>query len=133
MLEATLIDGKFFLTNHVLIVFSDASFHGCGDVCDVIGSWGHGLGRQITHINEIKLLGALFALQVYTASSTNISIHILLNNSTAVAYINKCGETRSLTLIEIAVLWCRVLNIYVFSPHLPGNSNIVADEESRVL
>ncbi|KZS06449.1 Uncharacterized protein APZ42_030096 [Daphnia magna] len=40
------------------------------------------------HINELELLAAYFSMQAFANSSDSISIHLFLDNSTAVAYIN---------------------------------------------
>lgn len=130
------VNGKtFFPANPDLGFFSDASLFGWGAVCDGIRSRGPWpLADKIRHINEVELMGALFALQIYIASSSYISVNIFLDNTTAVAYINKCGGTRSPPLSEIAaqiVSWCESRHICIFAAHLPGNSNIVTDEESR--
>ena len=86
------------------------------------------------HINELELLGALFALQTFTKDSANISVHLFLDNSTAVAYVNKCGGTRSGSLTAIAakiVSWCESRSLTLTASHLPGILNSVADRESR--
>lgn len=48
------------------------------------------------HINELKLLGALYAIQAFVADQKNIAVRIFLDNSTGVSYVNKCGGTRSI-------------------------------------
>lgn len=91
------LNGKtFFTANSDLVIFSDASLLGWGAVCDGIRSRGPWpLADKNRHINELELMSALFSLQIYTASSSHISINIFLDNTTAVAYIKKCGGTRS--------------------------------------
>ena len=83
-------NGKsFFPDNPDLVIFSDASLKGWGAVCEgsrTRGPWP--LSDTHRHINELELLGALFALKTFTALSANISVLIFLDNSTAVAYIN---------------------------------------------
>ena len=61
-------------------------------------------------------------------------VHLFLHNSRAVAYINKCGGTRSRALSLNAaniVRWCEDRNILILASHLPGSLNSIADEESR--
>jgi hypothetical protein len=97
-------NGKaFFLSDPDLEICSDASLKGWGAVCDGITTRGPWLKEDGSrHINELELMGALFALQTFTKDSANISVHLFLDNSTAVAYVNKCGGTRSGSLTAIA-------------------------------
>lgn len=89
------------------------------------------------NINELELIAAYFSLQAFANSSDfRIYIHLFLDNSTEVAYINKCGVTHSRALSDIAVQiiqWCEARNISILASHLPGNCNIIADEESRIV
>lgn len=65
-----------------------------------------------------------------------MSVCLRLDNSTAVAYINKGGGTRSLSMTRISHLitdWCEAHHIAIQAVYLPGALNIVADMESRVL
>ncbi len=67
-----------------LSIYSDASLKGWGSVCDGVtarGSWP--LADQSRHINELELLGPLYALQIFTQNSSDISVSLLLDNSTA--------------------------------------------------
>jgi hypothetical protein len=129
-------NGKaFFLSDPDLEICSDASLKGWGAVCDGITTRGPWLKEDGSrHINELELMGALFALQTFTKDSANISVHLFLDNSTAVAYVNKCGGTRSGSLTAIAakiVSWCESRSLTLTASHLPGILNSVADRESR--
>ncbi len=120
-----------------LSIFSDASLQGWGAVCDALHQ-GHyialGKADKSRHINELELLGALNALQTFTRESKDITVQLFLDNSTAVAYVNKGGGTRSRSLSVIASLiveWCKSHNISILGSHLPGVLNSIADRESR--
>jgi hypothetical protein len=67
-------NGKsFFPDQPDLVIYSDASLHGWRAVCDQTqtrGPWT--IEDQSRHINELELLGAFFALQVFTAASHDI-------------------------------------------------------------
>ncbi|KZR98487.1 Uncharacterized protein APZ42_006074, partial [Daphnia magna] len=125
----------FFPDNPDLVIFSDSSLHGWGAICD--GSRSRGpwtAADKHRHINELELLTAYFSLQAFANSSDIISIHLFLDNSTAVSYINKCGGTRSRALSNIGaqiIQWCEARNISILASHLPGNCNIIADEKLR--
>lgn len=59
---------------------------------------------------------------------------MFLDNSTGVAYVNKCGGKRSRALSAIAskiVERCESRNISVLASHLPGVLNSIADRELR--
>lgn len=61
-------------------------------------------------------------------------LKILMDNSTAVAYINKKGGTRSSQLAALALeIWayCLSRHIWITAKHLPGQLNMEADYASR--
>lgn len=89
---------------------------------------------RLPHINELELLTAFYALKSLTAQSANLEINLILDNSTAVSYMNKRGGTRSRALCDISssiVSWCESHNLSLTATHLPGILNSVADEQSR--
>lgn len=53
-------------------------------------------------INELELLAAFNGLPSFVNFVSNISIHLLLDNATSVAYINKWGGIHSVVFNEIA-------------------------------
>lgn len=62
-------------------------------------------------------------------------IRLLLDNTTAVAYINNMGGSHSLVCNDIAQdiwAWCLHRNIWLSAAHLPGSQNVAADKASRV-
>jgi hypothetical protein len=129
-------NGKAFISNEPdMVIYSDASRRGWGACCEEAtarGPWT--LQDQGRHINELELLGAFYALQVFTQHSNDVSVHLYLDNSTSVSYINKCGGTHSKNLCDLATVvinWCEARNIKLVAFHLPGSLNLVADRESR--
>jgi hypothetical protein len=129
-------NGKGIIPNEPdIIIFSDASLSGwgaCSDGVTARGPWT--LDEQARHINELELLAALYALQIFSFHSSDVSIHLFLDNSTAVSYINKCGGTHSKSLCDLATFlihWCESRNIQLLAFHLPGSLNFIADRESR--
>lgn len=86
------------------------------------------------HINELQLLGSLYAIQAFVANKKNIVMRIFLDNSTAVSYVNKCGGTSSIALTttsKILSASCEERNISLEVVHLAGELNAIADRESR--
>ena len=120
-----------------MIFFLDASLSGWGASCNQVTS--RGPWSQIEsakHINELELLEALYALQVYTVDLTSISIRLYMDNSTAVAYVNYCGGTVSRDLCDVALKishLCESRDISIQAVYLPGILNVEEDAESRAL
>ena len=58
------------------------------------------------HINYLELLGALYALQAFVSNLRDARVRLKLDNSTAVAYINKMGGLKSPSLNSLSrTLW----------------------------
>ncbi|KAI9554940.1 reverse transcriptase [Daphnia sinensis] len=108
---------------------------GLGAVCDeytVQGPWT--LEERTFLINLLELIAAFYALQCFTARANRASVLLYLDNSTAVAYINKCGGTRSRRLSSMAediIRWCEERDLSLKAVHLAGNLNIIADRHFR--
>jgi hypothetical protein len=86
------------------------------------------------HINELELLGALFAFESFLGEARELSVRMYLDNTTTVCYINKNGGTRSLALSTAAVHlteFCESRRLSAEAVHLAGVLNVVADRESR--
>ena len=65
----------------------------------------------------------------------NCHIQIQIDNTTALAYINNMGGSKSKELNQLAVQiweWCISRNIWLTAVHIPGRLNTGADEKSRV-
>ena len=64
----------------------------------------------------------------------DVSVSLQLDNTTAIAYINNKGGTRSPQLMTLALEmgdWCQARDILVIASHIPGRDNVSADRESR--
>ena len=91
------------------------------------------------HINVLELKAAYLTVQAFTRNQKPppAHIHLRMDNTTAVAYLNKRGGgggTRSPSLSVIALeLWSLVLKIgsWVIVTHIPGILNVNADTASR--
>jgi hypothetical protein len=108
---------RFFPKIPDIEIFSDASMSGWGAVCDGVvirGPWT--TAQTSLHINQLELTGALYALQSFAGEAQGLSIRIYLDNSTAVCYINRGGETRSSELTTTAkklTEFCEMRNILI--------------------
>jgi len=118
-----------------LVIFSDASLSGWGASCSDVtarGPWT--AGERSRHINELELWAAFYALRSFCCSSSNISVRIFIDNTTAVSYVNRSGGTRSRSLSRVAeaiAFWCERRSIAIEAFYIPGRLNTVADAESR--
>ena len=91
------------------------------------------------HINVLELRAATLALKALLQSQEAQHpplkhIHLRIDNTTAVAYINKRGGTRFPALTAQALeLWAVALTagVSLTAQHIPGIQNVVADTASR--
>lgn len=86
------------------------------------------------HINCMEILAAFLAIKTFMKNMTDTTVLIMIDNTTAVAYINNLGGTVSPLATEIAKdlwMWCLERNITVKAQYLPGVENVRADRESR--
>lgn len=78
----------------------------------------------------------MLAVKCFAKDRENISIHLKMDNTTALTYINKFGGSVSQELNHLTKdlwLWCLDRSISLHATHLAGIQNITADEESRVM
>jgi hypothetical protein len=122
-------------TNPDLVIQSDASNSGWGAVRDKVTTGGRWTDcEQMEHINVLELQAAYFALKSLCGQESELHIQIQLDNSTAVAYINNMGGTKSLKLNNLALEiweWCILHNIWISAVHIAGKTNVEADKQSR--
>ena len=81
--------------------------------------------EQALHINCLELLAAILAVQTFVKRKIGISILLRIDNTTAVAYINRKGGTASPILSNLARtlwLWCAERNISLQVQHLLGGN-----------
>ena len=120
-----------------LQIESDASLIGWGASCQGAqtgGRWSR--GEKNLHINCLELLAATLAVKAFLKDQVNKRVLLLLDNQTAVAYINNLGGTVSAQATILARelwMWCLERDILLTAQHLPGKENIRADTESRVM
>lgn len=121
----------------VLVIETDASKMGWGAVVKgdlsktTGGNWSESESRE--HINYLELLAAWFGIQCFAKGFKDKHIKVCCDNTTAVAYLNKQGGTKS-KCNEVARtiwLWCFQNNNWITAAHLPGSNNVHADKESR--
>lgn len=117
-------------------IYSDASKTGWGANC--AGKTTHGfwnLAEQKFHINYLELLATLYALKSFAKHKSNTNILLRIDNTTAVASINKMGSVRYKKLNEISRKiwdWCESRNIFIHASYISSSDNKIADRESRI-
>ena len=123
-----------------LTVWSNASKTGWGAAYQGISTGGHwSVDEAQWHINVLELRAATLSLKALLQSQEAQHpplkhIHLRIHKTTAVAYINKRGGTRSPALIAQALeLWAVALTagVSLTAQHIPGIQNVVADTASR--
>ena len=121
--------------NPDLVIKSDASNLGWGAVKGDITTGGRWTDRENRdHINVLELRAAYFALKSLASHESELHIQIQLDNSTAVAYINNMGGTKSQQLNDLALEiwhWCISRSIWLSAVHIAGTTNVEADRKSR--
>ena len=89
-------------------------------------------GKEAPH----KLPGVVsrFVCGFFTKNRLCAHVRLRMDNTTAVAYVNQLGGTRSLILSNLALAlweWAEKNNIMLIAEHYAGHLNSVADWESR--
>ena len=104
-------NGRFLLSREPdLTIETDASTTGWGALCQDVrtgGPWSKTERRM--HINCLELLAATLAVKCFAKDKRNIRIHLRMDNTTALNYINKLGGTVSPELNRLTKdlwTWC---------------------------
>lgn len=118
-------------------IFSDASGTGWGVYCNGSRTHGHWNDNEKTlDINYLELLSAFFGLKCYAEHLRNCDVILRIDNTTAIAYINKMGGIQfpgSSNLAKQIWEWCEQRAIWIFASYIPSKENAEADFESRRL
>ena len=116
-------------------VFSDASLQGWGFVCDR-GKTGKRWSTDefVENINYLELKAILYGLQSFYDNVNDVIFSIKTDNTTAVAYVNRHGGTKSQLCNDVARAiwkWLQDRCSWAFASHIPGVLNDDADYCSR--
>jgi hypothetical protein len=122
-----------------LTLETDASGRGWGATDgqnNIGGQWNdiEAVKAESNEINHLELWAAFLALRAFVPDKRDIHVLIRMDNTTAVAYVNHMGGTKSHNCNEVAKEiweWCQARHIWITAAHLPGVLNIVADHLSR--
>ena len=131
-------NGKSILTPAPdLTIESDASLLGWGASADTTATGGlWSTMERSLHINVLELKAGAFAIKTFVRNNSNVHVRLKMDNTTAVAYLNRMGGMRSPDLSHCAKqlwLWCLDKGITLSAEYLPGEMNTTADLQSRML
>ena len=118
-------------------IFTDASLTGWGAACE--GKRTHGFWTEIErkkHINSLELMAALMGLKCFANQLKSRDVLLRVDNTTAIAYINKKGGVQYPQLNDLAKkiwIWCEERELWVFASYVSSKDNFEADFESRRL
>lgn len=125
------------IKNFVLEIFSDASKSGWGACCRTERT--HGFWNDMErnfHINLLELQSSFFGLKCFASHLKNCNILLRIDNTTAIAYINRMGGIQFMKLSSLAKKiweWCEIRNVWIFASYISSEENNHADFESRRL
>lgn len=90
--------------------------------------------ERLLRISCLELTGGAFTVKTFTQHKTQVKVLLLMDNMTAVTYINKMGGTRSPILPSLEFeLWTWCLQHRSTLRHIQGSQNLLADWESRTV
>lgn len=108
---------------------------GWGAACE--GEEAHGFWsstEQNMHINFLEILAVFLALKSFAANDSNCQILLRIDNTTAIAHLNKMGGVKFPNLNDITKEvweWSIQREIWIFAEYVPSKKNI-ADKYSRL-
>lgn len=123
--------------NFIREIFSDASTTDWGAACGNLRTHGWWSDEdKILHINALELKAAFNALRCFAEDLHDCDILLRIDNTTALAYINKFGSIQYPHLSAISReiwCWCEDRNIFIFASYISSIENFIADRESRIV
>ncbi|CAB4015453.1 Transposon Tf2-6 poly [Paramuricea clavata] len=86
------------------------------------------------HINSLELKALFMGLKSFYRNLQHKHVQAFMDNTTAVAYVNSMGGTKSTQVNKLAKEvwnWCIEHGVHLTATHIPGSTNVDADKESR--
>ena len=90
--------------------------------------------EKLEHINFLELKAVDYSSRCFAADISSVDIVLRIDNTTALAYINKMGSIRFSKLSTLAKSiwqWCESRDLHIYASHIKSSDNLVADSESR--
>lgn len=123
------------LTSKRKVFTTDASNSGWGALLEAnpaSGFWS--APERRLHINCLELLAVFLALKTFLPAIRRHHVLVRMNNTTVVAYINRQGGLRSLSIYRLTrclLFWAQNELLSLKVVHVPGSLNQCADMLSR--
>ena len=113
---------------------SDFAWGGCvNGISKARGPWSS--EESLMHINVKELTASFFMLKTYCSDMNSTHIRLKMDNTTAVACVNRKASTKPELMRVTREMWLWALDrdITISAEYLPGRFNQVADDESRMV
>ena len=105
----------------------------CDQVTEIRGKWN--CMENKCHINFHELQATFFCLKAFSKNKTRLHVFLKLDNTKAVAQINKKGGTISASSNKLAKdiwNWVKGQDIWITASNVPRGKNTTADFRSRL-
>ena len=120
-----------------LEIFSDASRTGWGVFCKSRRGHGYWNGDDLEfHINVLELMAVFFGLKCFASGRRRCNILLCVDNTTAIAYINRRRDSHYQRLSSLGreiCQRCEQREIWISASYIRSSKNVEADHESRRL
>ena len=114
------------------VVYSDACPNGWGAAFEDQSTGGLWTPKEAElHINVLETAAAYFALKLFSKGFENTAVHLKVDNTATVAFINK--QKVVFTIIKKIWEFCIQRNLWLFASYIKSTRNKMADAESRKL
>ena len=117
-----------------ITIFTDASKTSWGITDRHNPSGGQWAEHERVYISALELKADFIGIRTYCHNSSYKHIRVMSDSSTAIAYFDNKGGTKSKKCNEIVKeIWLRCFKNYslISAAHIPGKHNIEADKFSR--
>ena len=116
-------------------LYNDASSLGSGAYIRDQNTGGNWSVNEVTYQLNIKeMLAVKFALKSFAKESSNVSIKIIIDNTTVISVLKNMGTSHNFHLNSICKQiweWCKDRNIWLFPVYINTKENL-ADRSSRI-
>ncbi|KAI8431183.1 hypothetical protein MSG28_001221 [Choristoneura fumiferana] len=130
------IDNPIRKSHFIREIYTDSSLSGWGAFSNgetARGYWSQEESNK--HINHLELLAAFLGLKTFCKNLQNAEILLRIDNTTAIAYINRMGGIQFPHLNKLASEiwnWCEERNLFIYASYIKSKENVEADRASRI-
>ena len=114
------------------LIYSDACPNGWGAAFKQDSTGGHWSERESKiHINLLEMTAAIFALKIYAKQFFDTSIHLKVDNTATLAWINKQTGPNLPIFLLVKEFWefCIRKRLWVQASYIKSKRNKIADKE----